>query len=154
MLASRVVSLFCLAVAGASLPFLAAAPARGSEGRETSSREVTLDEVPEPARRALLGHAGENRIRELEEKVVDGKTLYEIELLVARINGRFGQPGITPVEYLHRDVSTAALAALYRRADVLMVTALRDGMNLVAQEFVLCQSEPGLPDRWQGALLV
>ena len=78
----------------------------------------------------------------------------EIELLVARINGRFGQPGITPVEYLNRDVSTAALAALYRRADVLMVTALRDGMNLVAQEFVLCQSEPGLPDRWQGALLV
>lgn len=78
----------------------------------------------------------------------------EIELLVSKINGRFGQPGMTPIEYLHRDVSTAALAALYRRADVLMVTALRDGMNLVAQEFVLCQSEPGLPGRWHGALLV
>ena len=35
-----------------------------------------------------------------------------------------------------------------------MVTALRDGMNLVAQEFVLCQSEPGLPSRWRGALLL
>ncbi len=78
----------------------------------------------------------------------------EIELLVARINGRFGQPGRTPVEYINRDISTAALAALYRRADVLMVTALRDGMNLVAQEFVLCQSEPGPPSRWRGALLV
>jgi trehalose 6-phosphate synthase/phosphatase len=78
----------------------------------------------------------------------------EIELLIARINGRFGEPGVTPVEYIHRDVSTPALAALYRRADVLMVTALRDGMNLVAQEFVLCQSEPGLPARFRGALLV
>jgi trehalose 6-phosphate synthase/phosphatase len=36
----------------------------------------------------------------------------------------------------------------------MMVTALRDGMNLVAQEFALCQSEPGLPSRWRGALLL
>ena len=69
----------------------------------------------------------------------------EIELLIARINGQFGRPGSTPVEYIHRDISKPALVALYRRADVMMVTALRDGMNLVAQEFVLCQSEPGLP---------
>ena len=78
----------------------------------------------------------------------------EIELLVAKINGRFGQPGTTPVEYIHRDISAQALVALYRRADALMVTALRDGMNLVAQEFVLCQAEPGLPSQWRGALLV
>lgn len=78
----------------------------------------------------------------------------EIELLVAKINGQFGQPGMTPVEYIHRDISAPALAALYRRANVLMVTALRDGMNLVAQEFVLCQSEPGLPSQWHGALLI
>jgi trehalose 6-phosphate synthase/phosphatase len=78
----------------------------------------------------------------------------EIELLIARINGRFGQPGVTPVEYLHRDVSKPGLVALYRRADVMMVTPLRDGMNLVAHEFVLCQSEPGLPGRWRGSLLL
>jgi trehalose 6-phosphate synthase/phosphatase len=78
----------------------------------------------------------------------------EIELLIARINGRFGQPGVTPVEYMHRDISKPALVALYRRADVMMVTALRDGMNLVAHEFVLCQSEPGLASRWRGALLL
>ena len=78
----------------------------------------------------------------------------EIELLIARINGRFGQPGQTPVEYLHRDISKAGLVALYRRADVMMVTPLRDGMNLVAHEFVLCQSEPGLPSRWRGSLLL
>jgi trehalose 6-phosphate synthase/phosphatase len=78
----------------------------------------------------------------------------EIELLIARINGRFARPGVTPVEYMHRDISKPALVALYRRADVMMVTALRDGMNLVSQEFVLCQSESGLPSRWRGALLL
>jgi len=78
----------------------------------------------------------------------------EIELRIARINGRFGQPGSTPVEYINRDISKPALVALYRRADVMMVTALRDGMNLVAHEFVLCQSEPGLPGRWRGSLLL
>ncbi len=78
----------------------------------------------------------------------------EIELLIARINGRYGQPGVTPVEYMHRSISKPGLVALYRRADVMMVTPLRDGMNLVAHEFVLCQSEPGLPDRWRGSLLL
>ena len=78
----------------------------------------------------------------------------EIELLIARINGRYGQPGVTPVEYLHRTISKPALVSLYRRADVMMVTPLRDGMNLVAQEFVLCQAEPGPPSRWRGALLL
>jgi trehalose 6-phosphate synthase/phosphatase len=78
----------------------------------------------------------------------------DIELLISRINGRFGQPGTTPVEYLHRNISKPALVALYRRADVMMVTPLRDGMNLVAHEFVLCQSEPGLASRWRGSLLL
>jgi trehalose 6-phosphate synthase/phosphatase len=73
---------------------------------------------------------------------------------VSGINGRFGQPGITPVEYLHRSISRAELVAFYRRADVMLVTSLRDGMNLVAQEFAFCQSVPGLPRRWNGALLL
>ena len=58
------------------------------------------------------------------------------------------------MEYIHRDISKAGLVALYRFADVMMVTALRDGMNLVSQEFVLCQAVPGLPHRWKGALLL
>jgi trehalose 6-phosphate synthase/phosphatase len=79
----------------------------------------------------------------------------EIELQVAHVNGRFGQPGRTPVEYLHRSISHAELVALYRRADVMAVTPLRDGMNLVAHEFVLCQSaEPNLPGSWRGALVL
>ena len=79
----------------------------------------------------------------------------EIEGRIAHVNGRFGQPGRTPIEYLHRSLSRTELALLYRRADVMMVTPLRDGMNLVAQEFVLCQAaEPELPGRWRGVLLL
>ncbi len=79
----------------------------------------------------------------------------EIERQIAHINGRFGGMGRTPVEYIHRSISRYELAALYRRADVMMVTPLRDGMNLVAQEFVLCQTaEPDHERSWHGALLL
>ena len=78
----------------------------------------------------------------------------EIELLIARINGRFGQPGVTPVEYLHRNVAQAELAALYRRADAMLVTPLRDGMNLVAHEFALCQTADGPGESHRGALVL
>jgi trehalose 6-phosphate synthase/phosphatase len=78
----------------------------------------------------------------------------EIERMVSGINGRFGRPGVTPVEYLHRSISRAELVAFYRRADVMLVTSLRDGMNLVAQEFAYTQSVPGLERRWNGALLL
>ncbi|MBK8714723.1 MAG: bifunctional alpha,alpha-trehalose-phosphate synthase (UDP-forming)/trehalose-phosphatase [Deltaproteobacteria bacterium] len=66
----------------------------------------------------------------------------EIEQQVGRINGLYGTPGVTPIEYLHRQFDTDELAPLYRAADVGIVTPARDGMNLVAHEFVLCQSEP------------
>jgi len=52
------------------------------EGRETSSKHVILEQVPEAAKKSLLEQAGSNPIRELEEKVVDGQTVYEIELLI------------------------------------------------------------------------
>ncbi|MCC6784637.1 MAG: bifunctional alpha,alpha-trehalose-phosphate synthase (UDP-forming)/trehalose-phosphatase [Planctomycetes bacterium] len=79
----------------------------------------------------------------------------ELEEHVGRINGRFGQPGNTPVEYLHRSLDPVELTALYRFADVGMVTPLRDGMNLVAQEYVLCQ-EPRerLGDACRGMLVL
>lgn len=78
----------------------------------------------------------------------------EIQNLVATINGRFGEPGLTSVEYLHRSIPRPELVALYRRADALLVNSLRDGMNLVAQEFAFCQAVEGLPRRWNGALLL
>lgn len=64
----------------------------------------------------------------------------EIEQMVGRINGRFTVPGgDVPVHYLYRSVPRPDLAAYYRLADVMCVTPLKDGMNLVAKEFVVVQ---------------
>ena len=59
----------------------------------------------------------------------------EVHELVGRINGRFGTPGWTPIHFVHRSVNPTELSALYRVADVMLVTPLRDGMNLVAKEY-------------------
>jgi trehalose 6-phosphate synthase/phosphatase len=60
----------------------------------------------------------------------------QIEELVGKINGRFGRVGWTPVVYQYRHVPFSSLAALYVVSDVCLVTPLRDGMNLVAKEYV------------------
>ena len=59
--------------------------------------------------------------------------------LIGKINGRFGEATWTPVRYVNRSYSRTALAGVYRAADVALVTPLRDGMNLVAKEFVAAQ---------------
>ena len=64
----------------------------------------------------------------------DFRTL--VDELVGRINGAFGTPRWVPVHYIFRGLSESELVALYRAADVMLVTPLRDGMNLVAKEFV------------------
>jgi trehalose 6-phosphate synthase/phosphatase len=69
----------------------------------------------------------------------------EIDELVGRVNGRFATDTWSPIRYLYRAVSPERLAAMYRDADVALVTPLRDGMNLVAKEFVASQvDEPGV----------
>jgi trehalose 6-phosphate synthase len=64
-----------------------------------------------------------------------------VEQLVGSINGDHGQLGRAVVQYLHRNVTPDELAALYRAADVMLVTPLRDGMNLVAKEYVASRSD-------------
>jgi alpha,alpha-trehalose-phosphate synthase [UDP-forming] len=63
----------------------------------------------------------------------------EVEVTVGRINGEFGEVGIAPVHYLHHSYPQEEMAALYLAADVMLVTSLRDGMNLVAKEYVSCR---------------
>jgi len=67
----------------------------------------------------------------------------EVEGTVGRINGRYGQLGHPAVHYLHQTVDRAELAALYLAADVMLVTPLRDGMNLVAKEYVASRWDEG-----------
>ncbi|MDQ3104857.1 MAG: trehalose-6-phosphate synthase [Actinomycetota bacterium] len=63
----------------------------------------------------------------------------DIDRLVGRINGEFGHIGPQPITYLHSSYPREEMAALYCAADVMVVTPLRDGMNLVAKEYVACR---------------
>ncbi|HTT85432.1 MAG TPA: trehalose-6-phosphate synthase [Rhizomicrobium sp.] len=69
-----------------------------------------------------------------------------IDALAGRINGTYGDVSWTPMRYTNRPYSRTALAGLYRAARVALVTPLRDGMNLVAKEYVAAQdlADPGV----------
>lgn len=71
------------------------------------------------------------------ERVESYKSLRdEIELTVGRVNGEFGTISHSAINYLHHGYPREEMAALFLAADVMLVTALRDGMNLVAKEYV------------------
>ncbi|RVW06794.1 alpha,alpha-trehalose-phosphate synthase (UDP-forming) [Rhodococcus spongiicola] len=71
-----------------------------------------------------------------------------IEQTVSRINGEYAQVGRPVVHYIHRPIDRDELIAFFVAADLMLVTPLRDGMNLVAKEYVACRSDLG------GALLL
>ncbi|MGC9667725.1 alpha,alpha-trehalose-phosphate synthase (UDP-forming) [Planosporangium sp. 12N6] len=96
-----------------------------AEGR-LSNREVALVQVATPSRLRVAQY------RQLRERV---------EREVGRINGEFGEVGLAPVHYLFRSYDREELLALYLAADVMVVTPLRDGMNLVAKEYVTARTD-------------
>lgn len=63
----------------------------------------------------------------------------ELDELVGAINGEFGTPDYVPVQYIFKSIPEETLLSLYRRADAALVTSKRDGMNLVAMEYVMAQ---------------
>jgi len=65
----------------------------------------------------------------------------EVERLVGEINGLYGRSGKTPIQYIYGTVSPAELGALYRLADVALVSPIRDGLNLVAKEYVAVRDD-------------
>jgi trehalose 6-phosphate synthase len=69
----------------------------------------------------------------------------ELTTLIGKVNGRYGEASWTPIRYVNRSHSRTALSGIYRAADVALVTPLRDGMNLVAKEYVAAQDaeDPG-----------
>lgn len=65
----------------------------------------------------------------------------QVDELIGRINGRFSEPGWTPIWYLYRKLPFEGLVPFYLLADVALVTPLRDGMNLVAKEYLASRSD-------------
>jgi len=91
---------------------------------------VTLVQISNPSRTRVPEYARERE---------------QVEMLVGQINGKFSVAGWVPVRYLYRSFSQGELAGFYHDADVGMVTPLRDGMNLIAKEFVAAQGDnPGV----------
>ncbi|HFZ8993088.1 TPA: alpha,alpha-trehalose-phosphate synthase [Citrobacter freundii] len=71
---------------------------------------------------------------------------HQLETEAGRINGKYGQLGWTPLYYLNQHFDRKLLMKIFRYSDVCLVTPLRDGMNLVAKEFVAAQdpANPGV----------
>ncbi|MDQ1128309.1 trehalose-6-phosphate synthase [Microbacterium sp. SORGH_AS_0888] len=91
------------------------------EDGRLSVEDVTLVQVASPSRERVGPYM---QLRD------------EIELTVGRINGDYDTMGHTAIRYLHQAFPREEMVALYLAADVMLVTALRDGMNLVAKEYV------------------
>jgi trehalose 6-phosphate synthase len=111
--------------------------------------DVTLVQVASPSRERVAAY---QQLRD------------EVELTVGRINGDYSTISHTAISYLHQGHPREEMVALYLASDVMLVTALRDGMNLVAKEYVasrfdndgvLVLSEfAGASDELKNALLV
>ncbi|PJI93976.1 bifunctional alpha,alpha-trehalose-phosphate synthase (UDP-forming)/trehalose-phosphatase [Luteimicrobium subarcticum] len=111
--------------------------------------ETTLVQVASPSRENVGAY------QELRDQV---------ETAVGRINGDYGELGHAAIHYLHHSYPPEEMAALYRASDVVLVTSLRDGMNLVAKEYIAARSDDrgalvlseftGAADELNGALLV
>jgi alpha,alpha-trehalose-phosphate synthase [UDP-forming] len=96
-----------------------------TEGR-LDPREAVLVQVASPSRERVEQY---RRLRD------------EVEGMVGRINGDYAELGRPPIHYLHQSYPREEMAALYVAAEVMLVTPLRDGMNLVAKEYVACRYE-------------
>ena len=96
------------------------------EDGRISVEDVTLVQVASPSRERVAAYM---QLRD------------EIELTVGRINGDYDTMGHTAIRYLHQAYPREEMVALFMAADVMLVTALRDGMNLVAKEYVAARTD-------------
>ncbi|HEX2152817.1 MAG TPA: trehalose-6-phosphate synthase [Acidimicrobiia bacterium] len=95
--------------------------------------ETFFDEHPE-----LIGKVSLVQISVPSREDVDEyqEIRRQVEEMVGRVNGRFAQAGWTPIHYVYRSIPFEELIGAYLTADVMLVTPLRDGMNLVAKEYI------------------
>ncbi|MFV0526565.1 MAG: trehalose-6-phosphate synthase [Acidimicrobiales bacterium] len=105
---------------------------KGIDVRLRAFSELLADGRIHPSRVAMI------QVAEPSRDDVDAYVTLRsrVEQLVGQINGDFGRVGVPVVHYLHQTQDFETLLALYRAADVMLVTPFRDGMNLVAKEYV------------------
>ncbi|GAB88920.1 alpha,alpha-trehalose-phosphate synthase (UDP-forming) [Gordonia rhizosphera] len=112
---------------------------KGIDVRLKAVSELLAEKRIDPAETVMVQLATPSRER------VDSyvKMRAGIEQLVGNINGSYSSVGQPVVEYLHRPIPRDDLIAFFVAADVMLVTPMRDGMNLVAKEYVACRSDLG-----------
>ncbi|CAM9876496.1 unnamed protein product [Ascophyllum nodosum] len=101
--------------------------------------ELFLNRYPEWRGKVTLIQVGVPSRTEVAEYRDLGAQINE---LVGRINGTYGNLEYSPVHYINQSLSQDELFAIYKVANVCLVTSVRDGMNLVSHEYVAAQSEP------------
>ncbi|TWP51341.1 trehalose-6-phosphate synthase [Lentzea tibetensis] len=112
---------------------------KGIDVRLRALYELVRDQRIDPEDVAMVQLATPSR-----ERVDHYKAMREdIERSVGRINGEFGRVGRPVVHYLHQSVDREELVAFMSAADVMVVTPVRDGMNLVCKEYVACRYDLG-----------
>lgn len=110
---------------------------KGIRHRIKAFGELLEDGTVDPADVVLVQVATPSR-----ERVEEYQRLRdELELTVGRLSGDYATIQHAPLVYLHQTFDRAEMAAMFRAADVALVTPLRDGMNLVAKEYVACRTE-------------
>jgi trehalose 6-phosphate synthase len=112
---------------------------KGIEHRIKAFRELLLDGRIKVQDVVMVQVAVPSRERVDQYKVLRDR----VEREVGGINGEFGRVGVPAVHYLNQSFDRAEVAALYHAADVMAVTPLRDGMNLVAKEYLATRVDNG-----------
>jgi trehalose 6-phosphate synthase len=112
---------------------------KGIEHRLKAYRELLADGRVKVPDTVLVQVAVPSRERVGHYRLLRDK----VEREVGGMNGEYGRLGVPAVHYLNRSFDQEELAALYRAADVMVVTPLRDGMNLVAKEYVAARVDHG-----------
>jgi trehalose 6-phosphate synthase len=110
---------------------------KGIEQRLEAYGELLADGTFSPGDVVLVQVATPSRMRVREYQELRAR----VEREVGRINGEYGAVGQVPVHYLFQSMNRADLVALYLAADVMVITPLRDGMNLVAKEYVAARHD-------------
>ncbi|MDG1401067.1 MAG: bifunctional alpha,alpha-trehalose-phosphate synthase (UDP-forming)/trehalose-phosphatase [Candidatus Binatia bacterium] len=133
---------------------------RASELREKMGEKILLGidrlDYTKGIRRRLLSYEAmlrrhpeyHGRVRLIQVAVPSRESVdayqefrHEVDAMIGRINGQFGTADWVPIHYLYRSLSDEELVSMYRAADVMLITPVRDGMNLVAKEFVAARTD-------------
>ena len=108
---------------------------KGIDRRLRAVGELFADGTLDASRHVVVQIAVPSR----EEDAHYQRERENLERLIGEINGEHASVGRAPIHYLYQSVEPDELVALYCAADVMLVTPLRDGMNLVAKEYVACR---------------